>query len=154
VSAAFMLFVIACVVAVLSFSLAGVIWAGQPVMTAGAECGTLRAPLEPMLLSQSAVTTDPSLRIEAALAPERCSQARSTALFGFRMSLMAGTAASATAVGALIAEQRDKRHHAAEVAAGRERVNGLDGHGMPGRRPMIIDVQGADSGWDTTNQTP
>jgi len=140
VSAPIMLLIIACVVAVLSFTLAVAIWAGHPIETAVVECGTLRAPRQPPAMTQTVSLSDPASRIEMALAPERCNQAHASALFGHRMALAAGGAATATAVAAVLAEQRSKHHYQAEHAAAMQRANGQSVHDDRRRAHSVIDL--------------
>lgn len=139
-SASTMLFLIACVVAVLAFSLAAAIWAGYPVETVTSHCGTLRAPNEPPTMVGALTQMDPSVRIDTALAPERCKQAMSNVAFGHRVALASGGAAAVTAVGALLAGRREEHQREADAAAGTKRVNGLTHRNPNGRHTVVFDL--------------
>lgn len=135
-TAATMLFVIACVVAVLGFGLAGVIWTSHPVRWTSVECGTLRNPVYPPQFIRAATTSDPASDIFAALAPGQCDAARATVLTSQRTALAAGGVATAMAGGALFAARREKLDVPASPQV--RGSSGLNGYGLPGRPPPVV----------------
>ncbi len=139
-TASAMLFAIACVVAVLGFALAGLIWTAHPVRGNAVECGTLRNPVAPVTVARPVSTVDPGADIEAALAPHRCDQARASVMASQRMSLGAGGVAAATAAGALFAARREKQYAFGERGgvAGAHPTSELNGYGLPGRPLPVI----------------
>lgn len=148
-TASMMLFVIACVVAVLGFALAGVIWTAHPVRGNSVECGTLREPVNPASLVRVASTVDPSVAIEAALAPQRCDEARAGVLFSQRMALAAGGVASATAAGAFMAMRREQQYAVADAPHRLRADSELNGYGLPGRPSPAVNLMDAHPRWAT-----
>lgn len=146
-TASTMLFVIACVVAVLGFVLAGVIWSAHPVRGTSVECGTLRNPMNPPEFVRVVSTADPSADIQAALAPQRCEEARAGVLFSQRMALAAGGAAAITAVGAFAADRRERFYATNDVNRLTRSDSELNGYGLPGRPPPVVKLMDADAGW-------
>lgn len=146
-TASTMLFVIACVVAVLGFALAGVIWTAHPVRGASVECGTLRNPVNPPQLIRVVSTADPSADIQSALAPQRCEEARAGVLFSQRMALAAGGATTITAAGAFAAGRRERFYATNDVTQWTRADSELNGYGLPGRPPPVVKLTDADAGW-------
>lgn len=145
-TAASILFAIAAVVAVLSFTTAAIIWSAHSVDAPAASCGTLREPANPVELTRVGaplVANDPAPEIEAALAEQRCDRAREQVAFAHRTALAAGGLAGVTAVGALVAGRREEAHVRAELAVHEQRldmIGGLEGHAVPGRHDPFSDA--------------
>jgi len=146
-TASTMLFVIACVVAVLGFSLAAVIWTAHPVRGNSVECGTLRNPVNPPQLVRVISVSDPAADIEAALAPRRCDEARASVLFSHRMALAAGGVAAATAGGAFLSARREQHYAVGGSGHGSEMHSELNGHGLPGRPAPVVKLVDSDQSW-------
>jgi len=146
-SAATMLVLIAGVVAVLAFTAAALIWVAHPVETNVAQCGTLRAPINPVLVARPVSGDSVAADIEAALAPGHCAQARAQVRYSQQLALASGGVATATALGAWVAGRREHRQLAADAVAHAERRaangSGLAGHGLPGRPQPDVDGPGS-----------